>query len=84
MKNQKATINLKYNDDKCFQYAVTVASNYKNIKNNFKKISKLKHSLNNYNWKEIRFPPHKNQIRLGQIINQLLLMFCLLKLIRKK
>ena len=28
IKNKKATINPKNNDDKCFQYALTVALNY--------------------------------------------------------
>ena len=32
LKNKKATINPKSNDDKCFQYAVTVALNYEQIK----------------------------------------------------
>ena len=31
LKNKKATINPKSNDDKCFQYAETVALNYQNI-----------------------------------------------------
>ena len=30
---QKATINSKNNDEKCFQYAVTVALNYQKINN---------------------------------------------------
>ena len=29
---KKATINLKNNDDKCFQYAITVALNHKQMK----------------------------------------------------
>ena len=32
LKIKKATINPKNNDDKCFQYALIVASNYQNIK----------------------------------------------------
>ena len=28
LKNKKATINPKINDDKCFQYAITVALNH--------------------------------------------------------
>ena len=32
IKNKKATINPKNNNDKCFQYALTVAINYQNIK----------------------------------------------------
>ena len=31
LKNKKATINLKNNDDKCFQYAITVALNHEQI-----------------------------------------------------
>ena len=38
LKNKKATINPKINDDKCFQYALTVALNYQNIKNNPERI----------------------------------------------
>ena len=30
-KNKKATINRKNNDDKCFQYAITVALNHEQI-----------------------------------------------------
>ena len=45
LKNKKTTINPKNNDDKCFQYAVTVELNYQNIKNNperiYKKLSLL-------------------------------------------
>ena len=32
LKNEKTTINLKNNDDKSFQYALTVASHYQSIK----------------------------------------------------
>ena len=37
LKNKKATINPKNEDDKCFQYALTVPLNYENIK---KRLSK--------------------------------------------
>ena len=39
LKNEKATINPKNNEDKCFQYAVIAALNYQNIKKK-KKIDK--------------------------------------------
>ena len=32
LKNKKTTINLENNDDKCFQYAITVELNYDQIK----------------------------------------------------
>ena len=46
LKNKKATINPKNNDEKCFQYALTVALNYQNIKNNPERITNIKFSTN--------------------------------------
>ena len=57
--NKKARINPKNNDGKCFQYALTVALNYQNIKNNPEGISKIKPFIDQYKWKEISFPSHK-------------------------
>ena len=59
LKNKNATINLKNNDDKYFQYALTVALNYEQIKNHSERISKIKPFINQYDWKEINFPSHK-------------------------
>ena len=42
LKSKKATINPKSNDDMCFQYALTVALNYKKIKKDPQRISKIK------------------------------------------
>ena len=42
LENKKATIIPKNNDDKCFQYALTVALNYQNIKKDSQRISKIK------------------------------------------
>ena len=54
----KTTINPKNNDDKCFQYAITVALNYQNIKKDPQRISKIKPFIVQYNWKEIGFPSY--------------------------
>ena len=53
---QKATINPKNKDDKCFQFALTVVLNYQNIKKDPQRISKIKLLIDQYNWKEISFP----------------------------
>ena len=58
-KNKKATINPKISDNKCFQYALTVALNYKQIKSHPEIISNIKPFINQYNWEEINFPSHK-------------------------
>ena len=58
LKNKKATINPKNNDDKCFQYALIVALNHKQIKKNPQRIAKNRPFIDHYNWKEIDFPSH--------------------------
>ena len=58
LKNKKATINPKNNDNKCFQYALTVALNYEKIKKDPQRISKIKLFIDQYNWKDKDFPSH--------------------------
>ena len=58
LKNKKATINPKINDYNCFQYALIVALNYQNIGKNSQRTSKIKLSIDQYNWKEIDFPSY--------------------------
>ena len=53
LKTKKATINPKNNNDKCFQYALTVALNYEQIKSHPQRISKVNPFIDQYNWTEI-------------------------------
>ena len=57
---KKATINLKSNNNKCFQYAIRIALNHKKIVKDLQRISKFKPFINKYNWKKIKFLSHKN------------------------
>ena len=59
LKNKRATINPKINDDNCFQYALTVALNHQNIERYHQRISKIEPFINQYNWKDIDFPSHQ-------------------------
>ena len=56
LKNKKATINPPKNDNKCFQYTLTFALNYQNIKSHPERVSNLKPFINQYDWKKIDFP----------------------------
>ena len=56
LKNKKATINPKNKDDKCFQYALTVALNYEKNKKDPQRMSKIKSFIDQCDWKEIDFP----------------------------
>ena len=54
--NERATINPKNKDNKCFQCSITVALNHQNIENHPEKISNIKPFIDKYNWKGIDFP----------------------------
>ena len=61
IKNKKGTINpINKKDNKCFQYAVTVALNHQEIKTDPQKIIKIKPFINKCNWKGINFPSEKD------------------------
>ena len=73
---KKTTINPIINrDNKCLQYAVTVALNHEKIKKQPKMMRIIKPFINKYNWEEINFLSEK----LKKITLQLLLTFCMLK-----
>ena len=58
-KNKKATINPENkNDNRCFQYGVTVSLNYEQIKDHPERISNVKPFIDQYNWNKIDFPSH--------------------------
>ena len=59
LKNKKATINPKNNDDKCFQYTVVVALNHEQIKSHPGRIWNIKPFIDQYDLKEIDFPSNK-------------------------
>ena len=83
-KNTKATMNPKNNDDKCFQYALTVTLNYGKIKKDPQRISKIKPFIDQYNWKDIDFPTHSKDSKKFESNNKLLLIFCMCLIIPKK
>ena len=56
LKDKKSTINPKNNDDKCFQYVVTLALNLDKIKKDPQRVSKIKPYIEKYNWEDIDFP----------------------------
>ena len=62
LKNKKVTISPQNTkDNKCFQYAITAALNYRNIDSHLERISKLKPFIDNYNWDNTDFPAgHKD------------------------
>ena len=70
LKDKKSTINPKNNDDKCFQYAVTLALNIDRIKKYSQRISKIKPFIDQYNWKDIEFPSTGKDRRKFELNNK--------------
>ena len=70
LKNKKAPISSENNDDKCFQYALTVALNYEQIKKDTQRISKIKLFIDQYNWKKIFFPSHRKDWKKFELSNK--------------
>ena len=69
--NKKAAINLQNEkDDKCFQYALTVALNYKQIKSHPERKSNIKPFIDQYNWKEIDFLTRFNSWKKFELNNE--------------
>ena len=59
LKDKGATINPKNKkDNKCFQYAITVALNHQSIGNNPQRASKIEPFIGQCNWKRIDFPSY--------------------------
>ena len=59
IKNKKAIINpINKKDHKCFQQAATVVFNYKEIKQDLQRITKIEPFINKFNWKRLNF--HQN------------------------
>ena len=64
LKNKKSTINPKNNDDKCF---------LNNINKHPQSISKIKSFIDQYNWKDIDFPPTNKDWRKLELNNNIAL-----------
>ena len=56
IKRKKTTIYVENDDDdKCFQYSMTVALNYDEIKKHYQRVNKVKPFVNKYDWSETNF-----------------------------
>ena len=73
LKDKRSTINPKNNDDKCFQYGVTLALNFGKIKKDPQRISKIKPFIDQCNWKDIDFPSTSKDWRKFELNNKIAL-----------
>ena len=73
LKDKKSAINPINNDDKCFQYAVTLALNLDKIRKNPQGIFRIKPFIEQYNWKEIDFPSTSKDWKKFKLNNEIAL-----------
>ena len=66
LKSRKESIT---SEDNCFQNALDDALIYQNIKANPERISKLKKYINQYNWKDLKFPLDKEDWKKSEQSN---------------
>ena len=69
-KNKGATINCQNDDDKCFQYAITIALNYDEIEKHHRRVNKAKPFIDQYNWKDIHFSSHVDDWKKFELNNK--------------
>ena len=73
LKDKKLTVNQKNNDNKCFQYAVTLALNIDKINDHPERISKIKPFIEKYNWEDIDFPSTSKDWKNFELNNEVAL-----------
>ena len=57
-------------DNKCFQYATTLALNFNSIDKHHQRISKIKPLIDNYNWNDINFSAAKKDWNKFEVNNK--------------
>ena len=70
LKDKKCIVNQKNNDNKCFQYATTLALNFNKIDRNPQRISKIKPFNDNYNCNDINCPTAKKDWNRFELNNK--------------
>ena len=70
LKDKKCTVNQKNNDNKCFQYATTLALNHDKINKHPQRISRIKPFIENCNWNDINFPATKKDWNRFEVNNK--------------
>ena len=73
LKDKRSTMNSKNNDNKCFQYVVTLALNIDKINDHPERISKIKPFIEKYNRKDIDFPSTSKDWKKFELNNEVAL-----------
>ena len=67
---KRSVLNPNNNDNKCFQYSVTLSLYHEQIGKNYCRISKIKPFVDNINWENINFPRHEQDYQTFEMNNK--------------
>ena len=66
----KCVLNPENNDNKCFQYSVTLSLYHEQIGKNYYGVPKIKPFINNLNWENINFPLQEQDFKTFEMNNK--------------
>ena len=69
LKLRRRVLNPQNNDNKCFQYSVTLLLYHEQIGKNYCIITKIKQYTNNFDWKNVNFPPQEQDYKTFEMNN---------------
>ena len=67
---KRRVLNPQNNDNKCFQYSVTLSLYHEKIGKNYCRIPKIKQYTNNFDWNNINFPPQEQDYKTFEMNNK--------------
>ena len=67
---KRSVLNPHNNDNKCFQYYVTLSLYHEQIGRYYCRISKIKEYIDNFNWENINFPLQEQDYKTFEINNK--------------
>ena len=75
IEKKKATVNPRKKDDKCFQYATTVALNYGEIESHPERVSNIILFVKKHNWDGTKYSPKIDDWKMFEKNNPTILYF---------
>ena len=70
IKLKRSVLNPHDNDNKCFQFSITLSLYHEKIGKNFCRISTIKTFIDNLNWENINFPPQEQDYQTFEVNNK--------------
>ena len=67
---KRCLLNPQNNDNKCFQYSITLSLYHEKIAKSYCRIPKIKQYNDNFNWENVNFPPQEQDYKTFEMNNK--------------